>query len=134
MCTGNTARSPATAIAALESEIAEQLRALRAQAVAQRVKEDPERARWEIDGFGKPRRGIKYNPTMWLGMEHRAYAAIDDRVERELRGLLSGAQFESLPSRKSARNPGDGKKDVKEDGKAGSGKGRKKAGGKPAGK
>ena len=37
---------------------------------------------------------------MWLGINHEAFAAVDDRTELQLRAILAPAQIERLPALK----------------------------------
>ncbi|MHC4427117.1 MAG: hypothetical protein ACYS0D_00740, partial [Planctomycetota bacterium] len=87
-------------LVAFEKGVSIELRALRADAIAKRVRRDPRFAREQIDArFGATERKIEYSPELWLGVNYEAFASIDDRTESQLSAILAPGQMETLPAR-----------------------------------
>lgn len=88
---------------AIQTQIRSELAALRTDAVARSMARDPKLARDAIDrAFGGNDEPLDWEPEMWLGHHHEGYESIDERVEGQLRALLSPEQLDALPARMSA--------------------------------
>ncbi len=99
------------ALVAMESDVAAALRTLRADAIAKRIRRDPQRALERIEAQFSTRtsRREKFDLEEFLGLNHRAYTALDERIEDQLSALLTPQQLASLPARPRAIKGGKGK-------------------------
>jgi hypothetical protein len=90
-----------TALVAIERDVATTLRAIRAEAVAERVRRDPERAREQIEV------GLDAEKPSWatldfeefLGARRDSSEALDERTEAGLAAILTAEQLARVPSR-----------------------------------
>lgn len=89
------------ALVAIETNVAASLRALREDAIAERIRRDPQRARQRIDVQLETRnpRSEKLDLEDLLGFNHKAYKALDERIEGQLKVILTPEQFATLPPR-----------------------------------
>ena len=98
------------ALVAMERDVAAALRTLRAEAIAQRIRRDPQRARKRIEAQFETRRSPreKFDLEDFLGFNHQAFMALDERTEDQLRAFLTPQQLASLPARPRAITDGKG--------------------------
>lgn len=103
------------ALVAIESEVATTLRTLRADAIAKRIRRDPRRALERIEARfeGRSSRWGKLDLEELLGFNHKAYTALDERIEYQLRTILTSEQFAELPPRQKVITGDKGKTGVK---------------------
>ena len=97
------------ALVAIESDVANSLRTLRADSIAARIRRDPKRALQRIEAqieTGSSRQE-KFDLEEILGFNHRAYTALDERIEYQLRAILTPEQFATLPQRPRAIKSGE---------------------------
>ncbi len=99
------------ALVAIESEVAHSLRTLRADSIARRIRRDPKRAllliEAQLETGSSPREKFEFDE--YLGFNHRAYTALDERIEYQLRAILTPEQFATLPIRPRAIKSGKAK-------------------------
>jgi hypothetical protein len=113
------------ALLALDSDLAIELQTLRENAIAKRIQRDPELARLLITAQFEGGRKDDIDEDVWREVDYAAFAATDERMEIQLRGILAPEQFESLPARRRMGKWG---------GADGKGEGKGKTAGKSLGK
>jgi hypothetical protein len=98
------------ALLLLDAEVTAELEALRISAIGERIRRDPRLARDFIESeFADA--DIEFDDDVWRELEHAAFAAIDQRTESGLLGLLTPQQIETMPKRrKPIWGKGEGKK------------------------